>query len=398
MRKLLLVSFLMCFSYLSFATNAEQTKAERYKYFKELQNDDDWLTGVWIYESDSAMSLFSLFEKSNEGYTVKNYYPRYTITWWTGKVDKRKDKILTWNYEIIDGKLQIPKKPSDIEIYKNSKLTSSKDTYYKVRYPVMDDAELKWLSGVEFTTGQGFIEAELEKTLTLKNSMPHYQVLIASKKLKSGGDLKSFHIENLNVLDKDKYYLAGVTTGWPPRSGHCGASENTGYYWVHLTSNSGKWVIKDEWIKTKNVCFDNQSLEFEKPDSDRGVIYARDPKDYKVVDCYEISLKELSKKPSICGQYTFSTKNFEIVIESNCKNGTFTCEKFTYQGTSKKSGASIKLKGGKIKTKCNNKSCPSIGYEFKNGNITYQVLKSGFLKVIQGKNKVLLNEQGEWKH
>ena len=402
MHKIIIILVLFGLSTLVVANDTQESKSEKYEYFKKLSNDDDWLTGIWVYESDSAMTLYTLFEKTENGYSVKNFYPRYSVTWWTGKVKKNKNKVSTWNYEIIDGRLQLTNKPTDIETYKNGKLLSSKiDEYYNTRYPVKDENEFRYLSGVSFITGKKFLETKLKNNLYLKKSIPRNEVLLNSKTLRSDGDIKTFYIEESQITELDEYYLAGVTLGWPPRSGYCGASEDTGYYWVHLNSSEGKWKIVDEWILTKNICSSNQSIDFEKQDNGRIIFHVKEDNDgpMRDVDCYEISLKTLSSKPTSCKMYTLTTKNFIVKIKNDCKKDNFTCDNFTYHGTSRKTGKSINLKGYAMKSLCDDVAmCPSQGYEFKNGNITYQVLKSGFLKVIKGRNKILLSEEGSWSN
>ncbi|ETX11931.1 hypothetical protein MUS1_08305 [Marinomonas ushuaiensis DSM 15871] len=91
------------------------------------------------------------------------------------------------------------------------------------------------------------------------------------------------------------------------------------------------------------------------------------------------------------------TKNYRVSIESRCMEGEVSCSNYIYKGMSKKSGSEIQLKGSSWHTKCADGSpCRFLGYQFKNGNITYYVHQDGLLEVIQNKNKVLLSEQGNW--
>lgn len=95
-----------------------------------------------------------------------------------------------------------------------------------------------------------------------------------------------------------------------------------------------------------------------------------------------------------------NTPSYVISIERNCAEGYVTCDDVTYIGESKKSTNRITLKGKTIHTTCADgiTPCKFLGYFFKNGNVTYRVLESGKLQVIQGKNKVIIEEQGTWSY
>jgi len=97
---------------------------------------------------------------------------------------------------------------------------------------------------------------------------------------------------------------------------------------------------------------------------------------------------------------TLTTASYVVTISRNCAEGNVTCDDVTYHGVSKKTGKAIKLKGTTKHTTCADgvTPCRFLGYEFKNGDITYVVLESGLLQVIKGKSKVLLEEKGEWKY
>jgi hypothetical protein len=96
---------------------------------------------------------------------------------------------------------------------------------------------------------------------------------------------------------------------------------------------------------------------------------------------------------------TLTTNNYVVTITKNCEEGNVTCDDITYRGISKQTGEAITLKGSTKHTKCSDgmTPCKFIGYEFKNGNITYLVLESGLLQVFQGESEVLLEEQGKWE-
>lgn len=96
---------------------------------------------------------------------------------------------------------------------------------------------------------------------------------------------------------------------------------------------------------------------------------------------------------------TLTTKNYIVTVNNNCEEGNVTCDNVTYQGISKQTGKAITLKGSTKHSMCADgvTPCRFLGYEFKNGNVTYLVLESGLLQVFQGESEVLLEEQGEWK-
>ena len=95
---------------------------------------------------------------------------------------------------------------------------------------------------------------------------------------------------------------------------------------------------------------------------------------------------------------TLTTDNYRITVNVNCSEGHVSCRDVTYEGVSKKSGNSIKLQGKTWHTLCADgvTPCRFRGYLFKNGSYRYLVHQSGLLQVIQGKNNVLVEENGEW--
>jgi hypothetical protein len=96
---------------------------------------------------------------------------------------------------------------------------------------------------------------------------------------------------------------------------------------------------------------------------------------------------------------TLTTKSYVVTITSDCAEGNVDCNDVTYHGVSRQTGKAITLKGTTLHNKCGDgiTPCRFLGYQFKNGNITYWVLESGSLQVIRGKNEVLLDEDGQWQ-
>jgi hypothetical protein len=103
--------------------------------------------------------------------------------------------------------------------------------------------------------------------------------------------------------------------------------------------------------------------------------------------------------PSVCLAIDLDTPNYTVTITSNCEEGEVTCDDNTYHGVSKRSGNEITLKGSSMHRLCADgiTPCQFLGYQFKNGNITYFVYESGLLEVVDNKGKVFVTEQGEWQ-
>lgn len=95
---------------------------------------------------------------------------------------------------------------------------------------------------------------------------------------------------------------------------------------------------------------------------------------------------------------TLDTPHYVVTIESLCREGEVTCDQIRYEGVSKRSGNSIRLIGHTLFSLCADKvtPCRFLGYQFRNGNVTYQILEPGILRVIQDQSIVLINEQGRW--
>lgn len=95
-----------------------------------------------------------------------------------------------------------------------------------------------------------------------------------------------------------------------------------------------------------------------------------------------------------------TTPNFVVTITRNCAEGFVTCDDVSYRGVAKKTGKAITLKGRTMHTTCADgvTPCRFLGYVFRNGDISYRVWESGQLEVLQGRDKVLLEEKGEWAY
>jgi len=97
---------------------------------------------------------------------------------------------------------------------------------------------------------------------------------------------------------------------------------------------------------------------------------------------------------------TLTTKNYVVDITHNCEEGVVACDDVTYIGKSKRSGASIELKGQTWHLTCADgiSPCRFIGYIFKNGDITYKIYESGTLRVTHEDGRILVDETGEWSY
>lgn len=92
------------------------------------------------------------------------------------------------------------------------------------------------------------------------------------------------------------------------------------------------------------------------------------------------------------------TPGYTVRLEIGCNEGEVTCDRVTYTGTSRKSGAAITLRGGTWHTPCADgvTPCRFQGWQFRRGSTVYRVTDSGWLSVTQG-SKLLLEEQGTWR-
>ncbi|ARG96363.1 hypothetical protein [Legionella micdadei] len=93
------------------------------------------------------------------------------------------------------------------------------------------------------------------------------------------------------------------------------------------------------------------------------------------------------------------TDHYRVVITCLSQDHEVGCERVSYEGTNKDTGATIRLVGRQVMQPCADKTtpCHSLGYEFSNGSTYYFVSEDGHLKVIDG-SKVLINEYGEWTY
>ena len=115
------------------------------------------------------------------------------------------------------------------------------------------------------------------------------------------------------------------------------------------------------------------------------------PRTLRRVSC---SLLALMASPLTAS--TLQTANFTITVEAQCPEGEVSCDEVSYVGVSKRTGASISLRGTTLHSACKDGSpCRFQGYEFRSGTVVYRVYVDGMLEVSDG-SRVLVSERGEW--
>jgi len=108
--------------------------------------------------------------------------------------------------------------------------------------------------------------------------------------------------------------------------------------------------------------------------------------------------------PGVAGAGTLTTPGYIVKVTSACVARDEACGDWNYEGSSRKSGKSIKLRGTDVFHMCpgdqgdgpGRTPCHHLGYEFLNGSVRYFVGDDGTLEVKSGE-KVLVNQQGEWE-
>jgi len=92
------------------------------------------------------------------------------------------------------------------------------------------------------------------------------------------------------------------------------------------------------------------------------------------------------------------TPGFRVVVTRHCPEGTLLCDRVTYRGEDRVSGAWLQLRGSTVYHYCPDgiTPCRFLGYRFRNGSVSYEVDAEGRLRVIQA-GRVLVDEQGRWQ-
>lgn len=98
---------------------------------------------------------------------------------------------------------------------------------------------------------------------------------------------------------------------------------------------------------------------------------------------------------SVGAQEVLVTPSYTVTI-IGCGEGVVACDDAKYIGVSRKTGATIQLKGNTRHTRAPD-GTPNrfLGYEFKSGRTVYRVSTEGALSVEQG-GKIVFMEDGKW--
>ena len=92
------------------------------------------------------------------------------------------------------------------------------------------------------------------------------------------------------------------------------------------------------------------------------------------------------------------TPGFRVVVKRRCPEGMVVCDRVSYLGVDRQSGASLRLMGETRHVACADgvTPCLFLGYEFRHGAYLYMVSDDGRLEVSRS-GTILLSEQGEWQ-
>lgn len=92
------------------------------------------------------------------------------------------------------------------------------------------------------------------------------------------------------------------------------------------------------------------------------------------------------------------TPGFRVVVNRRCPEGTVECDRVSYLGVDRQSGASLRLMGKTLHRVCADgvTPCRFLGYEFRHGDYRYMVWEDGGLEVSRS-GTILLTEQGAWQ-
>lgn len=102
--------------------------------------------------------------------------------------------------------------------------------------------------------------------------------------------------------------------------------------------------------------------------------------------------------PSVSHARVLDAGRYLIRIEIHCPEGEVDCDRVTYRGQNKRTGAKLELTGRTAHTMCadGKTPCRFLGYRFENQGFTYFVSESGELTVSDG-DTVVVRENGTWK-
>jgi hypothetical protein len=271
--------------------------------FLHAARDDDWLTGLWRWDSDDAMTLYTVFEKTPYGYEVSHYCRRYPVTWWTARIEREDDRVKLWNYRISGDGLVLPDRPDQVLRHHEGRLISQdRERCYADAGFVEDPAELARLADCEFVTGEDHLRKRLARARRLRAVTEHYDLLAGGPRLGRAEPVRDLKEVRRVEADGVEFLLLRIELGRPSRSGPGGASVWRGYYWVHLARDAERgWRIEEEWLLAESQDHGGRSVQLvELPDGAYRFTVV-DPDGGGAGQCYELEA-DLAGRPLGCGE------------------------------------------------------------------------------------------------
>lgn len=92
------------------------------------------------------------------------------------------------------------------------------------------------------------------------------------------------------------------------------------------------------------------------------------------------------------------TERFVIVIVERCAEGDVACSNVSYTGVNRKTGEAISLQGQAWVRMCADTvtPCEHIGWQFKNGEVTYRIRETPPSLEVERGGKALLRQKAVW--
>ncbi len=292
----------------------KKLRLETTNYYHSLAIDDDPLTGVWSDFTES-MNYYTLYKKENETYEVTFCSPRYSVGTWPGRVEFVDPVVGIWKYQIVNESISMESTPSLIFNIKGDKLYRFGKDKYPRSYLLTDIDEIAEIASCSFKTGEKRLKKELVTLQENTSKTSIYSLLEESETLKKHGGIVSITELYTVQEDFDDYFLYEISLGGPGRSGYCGSSENTGYYWVKVTD----FKIADDWLFVKNNCRSSQYARLRADKEKNTWIFNENEFGDPIADALCFKLDEnISKAPIKCSvsEIPKAHKPFYNVIEA----------------------------------------------------------------------------------
>jgi len=286
-------------------------------YYHSLAIDDDPLTGVWSDFTES-MNYYTLYEKENEKYNVTFCSPRYSVGTWPGRVEFIDPVVGIWKYEIVNESISMEKTPSLLFNIKGNKLYRFGKDKYPRSYLLTDIDEVASIASCTFKTGEERLKKELATLQHNTSKTSIYSLLEDSESLKKHGDIVSINELYSVQTDFYNYFLYDISLGGPGRSGYCGSSKNSGYYWVKVNVNDSK--IVNDWLFVKNSCRSSQYARRLVDENKNTWIFNENEFGDPITDavCFKLN-KNISKYPITCAasEIPKASREFYNIIEAH---------------------------------------------------------------------------------